>query len=434
MLNKGEAQMKKLDKGFRHLSREDKLEQLESYGWLSSDNHDILLNHPLIDEDIANSLIENVIGQGTLPMGLLPEIIVDDQPYVVPMMVEEPSVVAAASYGAKLVNNTGGFKTVSSQRLMIGQIVFDGVTDTESLSQAIQDKEAQIHQIADEAYPSIKARGGGYQKIEIDSFPKQQLLSLKVYVDTKDAMGANMLNTILEAITAHLKNEFPDKDVLMSILSNHATASVVKVQGEIDIKDLNKGGRDGEAVARRMERASVLAQVDIHRAATHNKGVMNGIHAVVLATGNDTRGAEASAHAYASRDGQYRGIATWKYDQERQRLIGTIEVPMTLAIVGGGTKVLPIAKASLDLLNVKSAQELGHVVAAVGLAQNFSACRALVSEGIQQGHMSLQYKSLAIIVGAKGDEIAQVADALKQEDKANSAKAKAILEQIRQDQ
>ncbi|MBP3032947.1 hydroxymethylglutaryl-CoA reductase, degradative [Staphylococcus warneri] len=426
--------MKKLDKGFRHLSREDKLEQLESYGWLSSDNHDILLNHPLIDEDIANSLIENVIGQGTLPVGLLPEIKVDDQPYVVPMMVEEPSVVAAASYGAKLVNNTGGFKTVSSQRLMIGQIVFDGVTDTESLSQAIQDKEAQIHQIADEAYPSIKARGGGYQKIEIDSFPKQQLLSLKVYVDTKDAMGANMLNTILEAITAHLKNEFPDKDVLMSILSNHATASVVKVQGEIDIKDLNKGGRDGEAVARRMERASVLAQVDIHRAATHNKGVMNGIHAVVLATGNDTRGAEASAHAYASRDGQYRGIATWKYDQERQRLIGTIEVPMTLAIVGGGTKVLPIAKASLDLLNVKSAQELGHVVAAVGLAQNFSACRALVSEGIQQGHMSLQYKSLAIIVGAKGDEIAQVADALKQEDKANSAKAKAILEQIRQDQ
>ena len=138
-------------------------------------------------------------------MGLLPEIIVDDQPYVVPMMVEEPSVVAAASYGAKLVNNTGGFKTVSSQRLMIGQIVFDGVTDTESLSQAIQDKEAQIHQIADEAYSSIKARGGGYQKIEIDSFPKQQLLSLKVYVDTKDAMGANMLNTILEAITAHLK-------------------------------------------------------------------------------------------------------------------------------------------------------------------------------------------------------------------------------------
>ena len=424
--------MKSLEKGFRHLSREDKLKQLVEYGWLNTDNFDSLLSHPLINEEVANSLIENVIGQGTLPVGLLPKIIVDDKEYVVPMMVEEPSVVAAASYGARLVNQSGGFKTISSQRLMIGQIVFDDIEDTEQLSKDIQALEPQIHQIADEAYPSIKERGGGYQRIEIDTFPEQHLLSLKVYVDTKDAMGANMLNTILEAITAHLKNEFPEKDVLMSILSNHATASVVKVQGEIDVNDLNRGERSGEEVAHRMERASVLAQVDIHRAATHNKGVMNGIHAVVLATGNDTRGAEASAHAYASRDGQYRGIAAWKYDKERGKLIGTIEVPMTLAIVGGGTKVLPIAKASLDLLNVASAQELGHVVAAVGLAQNFSACRALVSEGIQQGHMSLQYKSLAIVVGAQGEEIAKVAEALKHETRANTAKAKEILEELRQ--
>lgn len=397
--------MKSLEKGFRHLSREDKLKQLVEYGWLHTDNYESLLNQPLINEEVANSLIENVIGQGALPVGLLPKIVVDDKEYVVPMMVEEPSVVAAASYGAKLVNQSGGFKTISSQRLMIGQIVFDGVEDTEQLSSDIERLESQIHQIADEAYPSIKERGGGYQRIEIDTFPEQNLLSLKVFVDTKDAMGANMLNTILEAITAHLKNEFPDKEVLMSILSNHATASVVKVQGEIDVKDLNRGERSGEDVAYRMERASVLAQVDIHRAATHNKGVMNGIHAVVLATGNDTRGAEASAHAYASRDGHYRGIATWEYDKDRGKLIGTIEVPMTLAIVGGGTKVLPIAKASLDLLNVETAQELGHVVAAVGLAQNFSACRALVSEGIQQGHMSLQYKSLAIVVGAEGKKL-----------------------------
>ena len=180
-----------------------------------------------------------------------------------------------------------------------------------------------------------------------------------------------------------------------------------------------------------MERASVLAQVDPHRAATHNKGVMNGIHAVVLATGNDTRGAEASAHAYAAKDGQYRGIATWKYDQERQRLIGDIEVPMTLATVGGGTKVLPIAKASLDLLNVSSAKELGEVVAAVGLAQNFAACRALVSEGIQQGHMSLQYKSLAISVGAQGEEIAQIAEYLKQADRANTQVAEDKLKELR---
>ncbi|HDE5767361.1 TPA: hydroxymethylglutaryl-CoA reductase, degradative [Staphylococcus aureus] len=426
--------MQSLDKNFRHLSRQQKLQQLVDKQWLSEEQFNILLNHPLIDEEVANSLIENVIAQGALPVGLLPNIIVDDKAYVVPMMVEEPSVVAAASYGAKLVNQTGGFKTVSSERIMIGQIVFDGVDDTEKLSADIKALEKQIHKIADEAYPSIKTRGGGYQRIAIDTFPEQQLLSLKVFVDTKDAMGANMLNTILEAITAFLKNEFPQSDILMSILSNHATASVVKVQGEIDVKDLARGERTGEEVAKRMERASVLAQVDIHRAATHNKGVMNGIHAVVLATGNDTRGAEASAHAYASRDGQYRGIATWGYDQERQRLIGTIEVPMTLAIVGGGTKVLPIAKASLELLNVDSAQELGHVVAAVGLAQNFAACRALVSEGIQQGHMSLQYKSLAIVVGAKGDEIAQVAEALKQEPRANTQVAERILQDLRSQQ
>lgn len=426
--------MEALDKSFRHLSREEKLEQLVQKGWLSNENKAVLLNNPLIPEEIANSLIENVIGQGSLPVGLLPEIIIDQKAYVVPMMVEEPSVVAAASYGAKLVNQTGGFKVVSSERLMIGQIVFDGVNDTQALAQKINQLEPQIKQIADEVYPSIIERDGGYRRIEIDTFSAEGLLSLKVFVDTKDAMGANMLNTILEGITAYLKNELDNIDILMSILSNHATASVVKVQGEIEVSALSKGGRNGQAVAKRMERASVLAQVDIHRAATHNKGVMNGIHAVVLATGNDTRGVEATAHAYASKDGQYRGLATWHYDEQRQTLVGTIEVPMTLATVGGGTKVLPIAKTALDLMKVDSAEQLGHVVAAVGLAQNFAACRALVSEGIQKGHMSLQYKSLAIVVGAEGKEIAQVADMLKDEPRANTATAQQLLDQLRENE
>ncbi|MGW7886740.1 hydroxymethylglutaryl-CoA reductase, degradative [Staphylococcus xylosus] len=423
--------MEPLGKTFRHLSRTEKLEELVIKGWLSEENKNVLLNNPLISEEIANSLIENVIGQGTLPVGLLPEINVDGKSYVVPMMVEEPSVVAAASYGAKLVNQTGGFKVIASERLMIGQIVFDSVKDTAVLEEHLQQLEVQMKRIADEVYPSIIERGGGFRKIEIDTFPNEGLVSLKIYVDTKDAMGANMLNTILEGITAYLKNELEHVDILMSILSNHATASVVKVQGEISVDALSKGDRDGQDVAKRMERASVLAQVDIHRAATHNKGVMNGIHAVVLATGNDTRGAEATAHAYASKDGQYRGLATWHYNEEKQVLVGTIEVPMTLATVGGGTKVLPIAKASLELMNVDSAQELGHVVAAVGLAQNFAACRALVSEGIQQGHMSLQYKSLAIVVGAQGEEIAQVAERLKTQDRANTAVAQQLLEELR---
>ncbi|MBF7016210.1 hydroxymethylglutaryl-CoA reductase, degradative [Staphylococcus durrellii] len=423
--------MSALDKSFRHLSREEKLNELEAQGLLTEEYKNHLLKNQVIDEDIANSLIENVIGQGAIPVGILPNIIVDKKSYAVPMMVEEPSVVAAASYGAKLVNNTGGFKVVTSERLMIGQIVFDDVQDTEALATKIYQLEDQLKSIADEVYPSIINRGGGYRRIEIDTFPTENLLSLKVFVDTKDAMGANMLNTILEGIASHLKLELNDSNVLMSILSNHATASVVKVEGEIQVSDLAKGNYDGKTVAHRMERASVLAQVDIHRAATHNKGVMNGIHAVVLATGNDTRGAEASAHAYASKDGRYQGLATWKYDRERQRLIGTIEVPMTLATVGGGTKVLPIAQAALNILNVESAQELGHVVASVGLAQNFSACRALVSEGIQQGHMSLQYKSLAIVVGAQGEEISYVANALKQEIQANTDAAKRILQDYR---
>ena len=346
-----------LDKSFRHLSREEKLNELVTQGLLSEQYKEHLLQNQVIDEDIANSLIENVIGQGTIPVGILPSIIVDQKNYAVPMMVEEPSVVAAASYGAKLVNNTGGFKVVTSERLMIGQIVFDDVQDTEALATKIYQMEEQIKSIADEAYPSIIKRGGGYRRIEIDTFPTENLLSLKVFVDTKDAMGANMLNTILEGISAHLK-------------------------------------------------------LDLHDS-------------------NDTRGAEASAHAYASKDGQYRGLATWKYDRDRQRLVGTIEVPMTLATVGGGTKVLPIAQASLDILNVASAQELGHVVVAVGLAQNFSACRALVSEGIQQGHMSLQYKSLAIVVGAQGDEISYVANALKNATQANTATAEQLLKEYR---
>ncbi|MCE5038840.1 hydroxymethylglutaryl-CoA reductase, degradative [Staphylococcus auricularis] len=423
--------MQPLDKSFRHLPRQEKLDQLVSHGWLSEETKSLLESNALIDEDVANSLIENVITQGALPVGLLPQIIVEDKDYVVPMMVEEPSVVAAASYGAKLVGKTGGFHVISSERLMIGQVVFDHVEDTAALKQQLLDLAPQIKQIADEAYPSIIERGGGYRKMDVDTFESAQFVSLKVYVDTQDAMGANMLNTILEGIAAFLSQELPDSEILMSILSNHATASVVKLTGEIDVADLTKGDKDGEVVAERMARASELAQVDIHRAATHNKGVMNGIHAVVLATGNDTRGTEASAHAYASKDGQYKGLATWHYDTKRQRLVGTIEVPMTLATVGGGTKVLPIAKAALELMHVESAKELGEVVAAVGLAQNFAACRALVSEGIQQGHMSLQYKSLAIVVGAQGDEIAKVADALKQEPRANTAAAKRILEGLR---
>ncbi|MBO3061382.1 hydroxymethylglutaryl-CoA reductase, degradative [Mammaliicoccus fleurettii] len=423
--------MKPLTKDFRHLSRPEKINQLKEHGWIQEQSEQILLNNSEIDKELLENLIENVIGQGTLPVGVLPEIIVNGKSYAVPMMVEEPSVVAAASYGSKLFNKSGGLKIIQSDNIKLGQIVFDNVIDTTQLSKDILELEQEIHQTADQVYPSILKRGGGYQKIETDEFPEEGMLSLKVYIDTRDAMGANIINTILEGIAHYLEEQLDDTDILMSILSNYSTTSVISIQGEIAVSDLEKSNMSGEEVAHRMERASVLAHIDPYRAVTHNKGVMNGISSVVLASGNDTRSVEAGAHAYASKDGQYRSLTTWKYDREGQCLVGTIELPLTLGIIGGSIDLLPMSKVTLDILNVESAQELAHIVAAVGLAQNFSACRALVSEGIQHGHMNLHYKSLAIKIGAKGVEINLITEALKNMDKPNLETAQALLYEMR---
>ncbi|MCD8796706.1 hydroxymethylglutaryl-CoA reductase, degradative [Mammaliicoccus sciuri] len=423
--------MKPLTKDFRHLSRPEKIQQLKDYGWIKEESEQILLNNSEIDKELLENLIENVIGQGTLPVGVLPEIIVEDKAYAVPMMVEEPSVVAAASFGSKLFNKSGGLKVVQSDNIKLGQIVFDNVTDTAQLSKDILNLESDIHQVADQVYPSILKRGGGYRKIETDEFPEEGMLSLKVHIDTRDAMGANIINTILEGIAHYLETQLSDTNILMSILSNYSTTSVIRIEGKIAVSDLDKGDVSGAEVAHRMERASVLAHIDSYRAVTHNKGVMNGISSVVLASGNDTRSVEAGAHAYASKDGQYRSLTTWKYDRDNQFLIGAIELPLTLGIIGGSIDLLPISKVTLDLLGVKTAQELAHIVAAVGLAQNFSACRALVSEGIQQGHMNLHYKSLAIKIGAKGNEIQLITDALKNMDKPNLEAAQGLLYEMR---
>ncbi|MCD8893483.1 hydroxymethylglutaryl-CoA reductase, degradative [Mammaliicoccus sciuri] len=423
--------MKPLTKDFRHLSRPEKIKQLKEHGWIKEESEQILLNNSEIDKELLENLIENVIGQGTLPVGVLPEIIVEDKAYAVPMMVEEPSVVAAASFGSKLFNKSGGLKVVQSDNIKLGQIVFDNVTDTAQLSKDILNLESDIHQVADQVYPSILKRGGGYRKIETDEFPEEGMLSLKVHIDTRDAMGANIINTILEGIAHYLETQLSDTNILMSILSNYSTTSVIRIEGKIAVSDLDKGDVSGAEVAHRMERASVLAHIDPYRAVTHNKGVMNGISSVVLASGNDTRSVEAGAHAYASKDGQYRSLTTWKYDRDNQFLIGAIELPLTLGIIGGSIDLLPISKVTLDLLGVKTAQELAHIVAAVGLAQNFSACRALVSEGIQQGHMNLHYKSLAIKIGAKGNEIQLITEALKNMDKPNLEAAQGLLYEMR---
>lgn len=419
-----------LPNNFRKMKPEEKQATLVEMDYLTSEEQSFL-NEEGLSLASAHHLIENVIGVGSLPIGLLPSLVVEGKEYLVPLMTEEPSVVAAASFGAKCLNRSGGFTVVEANRAMIGQIVFDQVDDVQRLKEQIQALAAEFSTIAKAAYPSIVERGGGYRSYAIDLYPEVHMLSLKIVVDTKDAMGANMLNTILEKVTLFLKKQLDSVDILMSILSNHAIESIVKVRGRVAVADLTKGAYQGEQVAKRIVRASVLAQTDVYRAVTHNKGIMNGMEAVALATGNDTRALEASAHAYAARSGQYKGLTTWQLSADEKTLEGTIEVPLALATVGGGTSVLPHAKVARALLQVTSAAELGTVVASVGLAQNLAALRALVSEGIQQGHMSLHYQTLAVTVGAEADEIPAVVAALKERSLVNTQVAQEVLKDLR---
>lgn len=337
---------------------------------------------------------------------------------------QKPSVIAACSNGAKMASSFGGFASEMTQKLLRGQIVFMNVRDAQMIRQTIENKQAVLFETAQTVYPSIVKRGGGLREILIRDFPENEsFLSVDLLVDTQDAMGANIVNTILEGI-ANVFREWFDEEILFSILSNYPTEAVVNASCDISFDALGKNGRE---VAKKIVAASTFAQLDTYRAATHNKGIMNGVEAVILATGNDTRAASAAIHAYAARDGQYRGLSQWTMTDTH--LHGAIQLPLALGTVGGATKVLPKAQIALQLLAVDQAKELAEVIAAVGLAQNLAALRALVSEGIQKGHMSLQARSLALSVGAKGEDIQKVADELKKTTM-NEATARMILASI----
>jgi hydroxymethylglutaryl-CoA reductase len=379
-----------------------------------------------LSEEIANHLIENQISEVSTPLGVGLNFIVNGKSYVVPMATEEPSVIAACSNGAKMASSFGGFTSEMTQKLLRGQIVFMNVHDAQMIRQTIENKQAVLFETAQTVYPSIVKRGGGLREILIRDFPENEsFLSVDLLVDTQDAMGANIVNTIVEGI-ANVFREWFDEEILFSILSNYPTEAVVNASCAISFDALGKNGRE---VAKKIAAASTFAQLDTYRAATHNKGIMNGVEAVILATGNDTRAASAAIHAYAARDGQYRGLSQWTMTDTH--LHGAIQLPLALGTVGGATKVLPKAQIALQLLAVDQAKELAEVIAAVGLAQNLAALRALVSEGIQKGHMSLQARSLALSVGAKGEDIQKVADELKKTTM-NEATARRILASIQQ--
>lgn len=390
-----------------------------------SKKHQEILENMALDADIANNLIENQISEFELPMGLARNFVVNGHTYQVPMVTEEPSVVAAASNGAKIA---GEFTAEVMQRLMRGQIVFYDIQAPEKVLQKLEEEEARIFQCAIEAYPSIVKRGGGLRHYATRIFEEEKFLSVDFKIDVKDAMGANITNSILEGLSQLFREWFPQEQILFSILSNYATESLVKVSCDIPVANLSKEGK-GQEVAEKIVAASRFSKLDTYRATTHNKGIMNGINAVVLATGNDTRAIAAGIHAYAAKDGSYQGLGTWQTHNDK--LHGELIVPLPVATVGGGVKVLPKAQTALEILGVKEAKILAQIIASVGLAQNLAALRALVSEGIQQGHMSLQARSLALSVGAKGEEVSKITARLRQEKIMNQAVAKNILEELR---
>lgn len=408
----------------------ERLDVLESIGNISSLRH-----HKTLSLDTANTIIENCIGLYGVPLGIAPEFIIDGKTYHAPMATEEPSVIAAASFGAKIIAKSGGFTVEQNDRGMIGQIAFANVSNIQQATQLILEHHNNILERANNAYPSIVKRGGGAKKLWIehkDSADKTTtFLIVYLHVDTQEAMGANMLNTMLETICPYI-TELIQQHALLSILSNYATQSIVRVTCTVKPEHLQAGNTtlNPKELAQKIALAYQFASADIYRATTHNKGVMNGISAVVLATGNDTRAIEAGVHAYSTRSNMYQPITKWEVLKTGE-LKGTIELPLPIGFVGGSISIHPSAKMSQLLSQTKNAKELAALIASVGLAQNLAALRALVSDGIQKGHMSLQLKSLALSVGATTNEVDKVVKKLKQSPIINQEVAQHILNDLR---
>ena len=415
--------------GFSKASPAERIEKLAQAGLLSEEGLQILRDNETLPLSLANEMVENVLSTLALPFGLAPGFQIDGQEVQVPMVTEEPSVIAAASYAAGLIKRSGGFQTQVHKRQMIGQVALYDVSNKEKAIQAITGAKEDLVQLANQAYPSIVKRGGGARDLWIEE--KGDFLICYLSVDPKEAMGANMLNTMLEALVDPLE-DLSGGQGLMAILSNLATDALVTARCKIDYRFLSRDPKEAAEIAQKIALASQLAAVDPYRAATHNKGIFNGIDAVVLATGNDWRAIEAGGHTYASRTGQAQGLSSWIHHPEQQVLEGQLTLPMPIATKGGSIGLNPSVQVAHELLGNPDAQTLARIIVSVGLAQNFAALKALVSTGIQHGHMKLQAKSLALLAGATPSEVAPVVQALLEDRPFNLEKAQAVLEKIRQ--
>ena len=417
--------------GFSKKSYHERLELLKAQALLSPERQESLEQDEQMSVTVADQLSENVVGTFSLPYSLVPEVLVNGQEYTVPYVTEEPSVVAAASYASKIIKRAGGFTAQVHERQMIGQVALYQVDDLDLAQEKIASKKAKLLELANQAYPSIVKRGGGARDLHVEQIKGEtDFLVVYLHVDTQEAMGANMLNTMLEALKPVLE-ELSQGQSLMGILSNYATDSLVTASCRIAFRYLSHQKDQGREIAEKIALASQLAQADPYRATTHNKGIFNGIDAILIATGNDWRAIEAGAHAFASRDGHYQGLSQWTLDFEREELVGEMTLPMPVATKGGSIGLNPRVSLSHELLGNPSAKELAQIIVSIGLAQNFAALKALVSTGIQQGHMKLQAKSLALLAGASESEVAPLVERLIADKTFNLDTAKRHLENLR---
>jgi len=410
--------------GFYNLASAERLKILQAFAGLTDDELAVLSMKGSLDE-LADRMIENVVGTMPLPLGIATHFVINQTEYLIPMAIEEPSVVAAASNAAKMARARGGFHTSSTEPIMIGQIQVIKLSDPSSAKFTVLEHKTAILELANRCDPVLVERGGGATDLDVrviatDSGPQ---VILHLLVNVKDAMGANAVNTMTESV-APLIEEITGGTVNLRIISNLATHRLARAKA-IFARD----AIGGEAVVEGILSAYHFAKADPFRCATHNKGIMNGIDAVVIATGNDFRAVEAGAHTYASITGRYLPLTCWEKSSEGD-LVGTIELPLALGLVGGATTTHPTAKVNVKLLGVRTANELAEIIAAVGLAQNFAALRALATEGIQRGHMSLHARNVAIAAGATGDQIERVAEILVKERKVRLDRAKEVLETL----
>ena len=416
--------------GFYELSVQERARRIAEWVPLDEGEH-ALLETGALSAEHAGQMIENVVGVHGLPLGVAPNFLINGRDYLVPMAIEEPSVVAAASFMAKLVRQAGGFSASTSEPLMIAQMQLLDMPDPWAARFDLLSHKQEILSLANETDPVVVSLGGGARDLEVRVFPETlvgPMLVIHLLYDARDAMGANTVNTAAEAV-APLVEQITGGRVHLRILSNLADRRLARAKCVLPVELLAFGDFDGQRVAQGIVEAYAFAAVDPYRAATHNKGIMNGIDAVALACGQDWRALEAGAHAYAGRHGQYASLSTWTRNAEGA-LVGTLELPMAVGTVGGATRVHPGARTALKILSVKTARELAEVMAAVGLAQNLGALRALATEGIQRGHMALHARQLAIAAGATGDQVQAVASRLVAERKIRLDRAQEVLAEI----